>query len=66
MGVTLLPSVVVERPQYRELVRTHRIPQRYARIATSFICRNDVLKTRALSELVSMAGKAMSASVIRP
>ena len=61
MGVTLLPRVVVERPQYRKLVRTHTIPRRYALIATSFICRNGILKTRALSELVTMAGTEMSA-----
>jgi DNA-binding transcriptional LysR family regulator len=62
MGITLLPRVVVERPQYRKLVRTHRIPERYASIATSFICRDDVLRTRALSELVGMATTVMSAA----
>jgi len=55
MGVTLLPRVVVERPQYRGLVRTHRIPKRYARLPVAFIRHRDAIETRALAQLVGMA-----------
>ena len=55
MGVTLLPRVVVERPQYHGLVKMHTIPRRYARLPTSFIRHRDAIETQALSELVAMA-----------
>jgi DNA-binding transcriptional LysR family regulator len=55
MGVTLLPRVVVERPQYAHLVRMHAIPERYARLSTGFIRHRDAIETRAQVELVAMA-----------
>lgn len=55
MGVTLLPRVVVERPQYQGLVNLHPIPERYARLPTGFVRHRDAIETRALSELVAMA-----------
>ena len=54
MGVSLLPRVLVERPQYQGLVRAHSIPRRYARLPTAFIRHREGIETRALSELVAM------------
>jgi len=55
MGVTLLPRVVVDRPQYRDLVAIHHIPARYARLATGFIQRRDMSAGSALQALVKLA-----------
>jgi DNA-binding transcriptional LysR family regulator len=57
MGVSLLPRVVVDRPQYRKLVRAHPIPERYARLPTGIIRHRDAVATRALTELMAMAGE---------
>jgi DNA-binding transcriptional LysR family regulator len=54
MGVSLLPRVVVDRPQYRKLVRAHTIPARYARLSTGMIVHRAAVETRALSELLAM------------
>lgn len=62
MGVTLLPRVVVERPQYRDQLAVHRIPTRYARLPTGFIRRKDMPAGRALEALVGMAAESQTAS----
>jgi DNA-binding transcriptional LysR family regulator len=55
MGVTVLPRVVVERPQYREQLAIHTLPARYAHMATGFIRRRDMPAGQALEELVKLA-----------
>lgn len=57
MGISLLPRVVVDRPQYRKLVRAHPIPARYARLSTGMIRHRAAVETRTLSELVAMAAE---------
>jgi DNA-binding transcriptional LysR family regulator len=54
MGVSLLPRVVVERPQYRELLRIHQIPERYRQMPSYFIRRRDALETHTLRAFVDM------------
>ncbi|MGO4576462.1 LysR family transcriptional regulator [Cupriavidus sp. 2TAF22] len=55
MGVTILPRAVVENQGSRELIRCHKLPSEFSRVATVFVRRKDIFETSAVRAMVDMA-----------
>ncbi len=52
LGVTFIPHSVVQHHEARGLIQCHKLPDKYSKIDTVFICRKEAYQTASLEKFI--------------